>query len=286
MCCQDAVPDTILQRPPQPPCFDCQYWSRARIACLDEEIIPWSCGGSRFLCRTSNKHPGCLSTVDRLREPTVVPVWRSLLFGRRLGRSNCGLIEILEYATSLSQHCKPIVCILCDQNIHNRCVKSLYSDRTQRWNWHETLKRTPLLYGCLHPYKYLAMHVWRRFHGLFVYFGFGHIGLGKAFGLYPKLRVIECTIAAILKCAPHFLQLLRRKARRLKVVVDHGGSQPYHVESRTELVPHCAVTPIPCMPVQVGWSPPRLRNQCVPLVAASVHPLVYVSTIGVSPPHR
>ena len=115
-----------------------------------------------------------------------------------------GLIEILEYATSLSQHCKPIVCILCDENIHKRCLKLLYSDRTQSWSWQGKLKRPPVLYGCWHPYKYLVMNVWRRFHSLFVYFRFGYIASGKTVGSYPKLQVMEQTIAAVLKCAPLF----------------------------------------------------------------------------------
>ena len=68
----------------------------------------------------------------------------------------------------------------------------------QQWNWHEKLKRTPVLYGCWHPYKYLVTNVWRRFHSLFVYFRFGRLGVGKTVGLYPKLRIMGRTIAGIL----------------------------------------------------------------------------------------
>ena len=41
---------------------------------------------------------------------------------------------------------------------------------------------------------------------------------------YPKLRVMERTIAGILKCAAHFLRHLRRKANWLQAVADHGGT--------------------------------------------------------------
>ena len=67
-------------------------------------------------------------------------------------------------------------------------------------------------------------NVWRRFHLLFVYFCFGRLGVGKTVGLYPKLRVIERSIAGILKGAPHFLRQLRRKSNRLQAVANHGGT--------------------------------------------------------------
>ena len=67
-------------------------------------------------------------------------------------------------------------------------------------------------------------NVWRRFHSLFVYFRFGRLGVGKTVGLYPRLRVMERTIAGILKGAPHFLPQLRRNLNRLQAVADHGGT--------------------------------------------------------------
>ena len=78
------------------------------------------------------------------------------------------------------------------------------------------------MYGCWHPYKYLVTNLWWRFHSLFVYFRFGRLGVGKTVGSYPKLRVMERTIAGILKCAPHFLRQLWRKLNRLQAVADHG----------------------------------------------------------------
>ena len=40
---------------------------------------------------------------------------------------------MFDYITSLSNHTHPIMPILVDYNIHNRCLKLLYSDRTQRF---------------------------------------------------------------------------------------------------------------------------------------------------------
>ena len=38
------------------------------------------------------------------------------------------------------------------------------------------------------------------------------------------MRVMERTIAGILKCAPHFLRRLRRKSNRLQAVADHSAT--------------------------------------------------------------
>ena len=168
--------------------------------------------------------PSIRAPLDIVRDPPPNAGWKPLLLSTHQVSSYKGLVEVLDYIASLSNHTHPIVPILVDENIHKRCLKLLYSDRTQRWNWHEKLKRTPVLYGSWHPYKYLVTKVWRRFHSLFVYFRFGRLGVGKTVGSYPKLRVMERTIAGILKCAPHFLRQLRRKANRLQVVADLGGT--------------------------------------------------------------
>ena len=114
--------------------------------------------------------------------------------------------------------------ILVDENIRKRCLNLLYFDRTQRWTWKEKLKRPPILYGCWHPYKYLVTNGWRGFRSPFVYFHFGHLREGKTVGSYPKMRVMERTIARIVKCAPHFLRQLLQKSNRLQVVADRGGT--------------------------------------------------------------
>ena len=133
--------------------------------------------------------PSIRAPLDIVRDPVLNPGWKPLLLSTHQVSSYKGMVEVLDYIASLSNHTHPIVPILVDENIHKRCLKLLYSDKTQRWNWHEKLKKTPVLYGCWHPYKYLLTNVWRRFHSLFVYFRFGRLGVGKTVGSYPKLRV-------------------------------------------------------------------------------------------------
>ena len=159
--------------------------------------------------------PSIRAPLDIVRDPLPNPGWKPLLLSTHQVSSYNGLGEVLDYIALLSNHTHPIVPILVDENIHKRCLKLLYSHRTQQWNWHEKLKRTPVLYCSWHPYKYLVTNVWRPLHWLFVYFRFGRLGVGKTVGSYPKLRVAERTIAVILKGAPHFLWELRRKIEQL-----------------------------------------------------------------------
>ena len=168
--------------------------------------------------------PSIRAPLAVVRDQLPNPGWKPLLLSTHQVSSYKGLVEVLDYIASLSNHTHPIVPILIDENIHKRCLKFLYSERVQRWNWHEKLKRAPVLYGCWHPYKCLVTNVWRRFHSLFLYFRFGRLGVVKTVGLYPKLRVVKRTIASILKCAPSFLRQLRRKGNRLQAVADHGGT--------------------------------------------------------------
>ena len=104
---------------------------------------------------------------------------------------------------------------------------SSYCRATERWNWHKKTNKTAVLYGWWHPNKYVVTKVWRRFHLLFVYFRFGCLGVGETVGSYPKLTVMERTIAGILKCALHFLRQLRRKSNRLQAVAGDGSTQEY-----------------------------------------------------------
>ena len=176
-----------------------------------------------LLADRPSKMPSIRAPLDIVPDPVPNPGWKPLLLSTHQVSSYKSLVEVLDYIASLSNHIHPIVPILVDENIHKRCLKLLYSDRTQRWNWHKKLKKTPVLYGCWHPHKYLVTNVWRRFHSLFLYFRFGCLGVEKTVGSYRKLRVMVRTFDCILKCASHFLRQLRRKSIRLQPVADTVG---------------------------------------------------------------
>ena len=68
--------------------------------------------------------------LDIVRDPLPNPGWKPLLLSTHQVSSDKGLVEVLDYIASLSNHTHPIVPILVDENIHKRCVKLLYSDKT------------------------------------------------------------------------------------------------------------------------------------------------------------
>ena len=135
-----------------------------------------------------------------------------------------------------------------------------------------------------------------------MYFRFGRLGVGKTVGSYPKLRVMERTIAGILKCAPHFLRQLRRKANRLQSGADHGGTAIDRLKSEVckamlnllqnwcPLVLYCGFLVRQCN--RSGRHPGTaidaqnvLRPVFVLLIElgrAAAEPVVYVRTIGVA----
>ena len=118
-------------------------------------------------------------SLDIVRDQVPSSGWKAVLRTTHQVSLCKGLIELLDYSAWLSNHTHQIVPILVDENIYKRCLKLFYCDRTQRWNWHEKLKRTLILYGCWHAYKYLAKKVRRGFHSLFVYLCFGRLGVER-----------------------------------------------------------------------------------------------------------
>ena len=113
---------------------------------------------------------------------------------------------------------------------------------------------------------------------------------------------MERTIAGILKCAPHFLRQLRRKANRLQAVADHGGTAIDRFKSEVckamvnllqkwcPLLLYCGF-----LVTQCNWSgrqPGTAINArnfwrlvfvlLIELRRAAADPVVYVRTIGVA----
>ena len=221
----------VLQRTPKHRCAHRQHRNVAAALVKMKE----SCRGIvtvlGLLADRPAPIPSIRAPLDIVRVSVPNLGWKPLLLTTHQVSSYKGLLEMLDYIASLLDHTHTFAPILVDENIHKRCPQLLYCDRTQRWNWHKELRRTPILYGCWHPYKYLVTNVWRRFHSLFVYFRFGCLGVGKTVGSYPRIRVMQRTFAGILKCAPHFLRQLRRKPNRLQAVADHSRTAMERLKS-------------------------------------------------------
>ena len=166
----------ILQRTPMPRTIDVLIGSIGSVAAALVRMKRSFCRIVTDLGLVADRPPPIPSArapLDVVRDPVPNPGWKLLLLSTHQVSSYKGLVKVLDYIASLSNHTHPIVPILIDENIHKRCLKLVYCDKTQRWNWHEKLKKTAVLYGCRHPYKYLVTNVWQHFHSLFVYFHFG-----------------------------------------------------------------------------------------------------------------
>ena len=77
--------------------------------------------------------PSIRAPLDIVRDSVASPGWTPLLLSTHQVSSYKGLVEVFDYIAFLSNHKHPIVPILVDEKIHKRCLKLLYSDRTQHW---------------------------------------------------------------------------------------------------------------------------------------------------------
>ena len=63
------------------------------------------------------------------------------------------LLNPLQFTRDLAQHTRPVVPVLCDENIHYRICKMMYGEKTTGWNVRLFLRSNPILYGFWHAYK-------------------------------------------------------------------------------------------------------------------------------------
>ena len=78
--------------------------------------------------------PSIRAPLAAVRDTVPNPGWRPLLLTIHQVSSYKGLVELLGYIASLSNHTHPIVPILVDENIDKRCLRLLYYDGTLRRN--------------------------------------------------------------------------------------------------------------------------------------------------------
>ena len=69
--------------------------------------------------------PSIRAPLDIVRGSVPNRGWKPLLLTTHQVSSYKGLVEVLDYIASLSNHTHPIVPILVDWNIHKRCLKLL-----------------------------------------------------------------------------------------------------------------------------------------------------------------
>ena len=89
----------------------------------------------------------------------------------------------------------------------------LYGAKNQRWNMRACLRNVPVVNGVWHAYRLVVTHTFRVFWPILTYLQKGLLRPGSTILSYPKLIVMERTIAALMLATPRILRPYRRKAQ-------------------------------------------------------------------------
>ena len=164
------------------------------------------------------------STMHWTEVPAKRPHWRPLCLSKEKVSSNVSLLNLLQFTKDLAQHSRPVVPVLCDENIHYRICKIMYAEKTTCWNIRLFLRSHPILYGFWHAYKFCVTQTFRSFWPIATFFRKGLLRSGETFPCFPKVITMDITVGALLlgmgphirclnrKC--HFLGLARPANRR------------------------------------------------------------------------
>ena len=153
--------------------------------------------------------------LDVRRDATTVqaPVWRPFALSKEKVTGGVGLLNLLHFAKDVAQQTNRVLPLLVDENIHYRILKLLYGAKNQRWNMRAYLCYVPVVYGVWHAYKFVVTHTFGVFWPILTYLRKGLLRPGSTILSYPKLIVMEKTIAALMLATPRILRPYRRKAQ-------------------------------------------------------------------------
>ena len=140
------------------------------------------------------------------------PVWRPFALSKEKVTGGVGLLNLLHFAKDAIQQTNRVLPLLGDENIHYRILKLLYGAKNQRWNMRAYLRYVPVVDGVWHAYKFVVTHTFRVFWPILTYLREGVLRPGSTILSYPKLIVMEKTIAALMP-TPRILRPYRRKAQ-------------------------------------------------------------------------
>ena len=130
------------------------------------------------------------------------PVWRLFALSKERVTGGVGLLNLLHIAKDGAQRTNRVLPLLVDENIHYRILKLLYGVKNQRWIMRAYLRYVPVVYGVWHAYKLVVAHTFRVFWPILTYLRKGLLRPGSTILLYPKLIVMEKTIAALMLATP------------------------------------------------------------------------------------
>ena len=141
------------------------------------------------------------------------PEWRPFALSKEKVTGGVGLLNLLHFAKDVAQQTNRVLPLLVEENIHYRILKLLYGAKNQRWNMRAYLRYVPVVYGVWHAYKFIVTQTFRVFWPILTYLRKGLLRPGSTILSYPKLIVMEKTIAALILAEPRILRPYRRKAQ-------------------------------------------------------------------------
>ena len=154
--------------------------------------------------------------LDILRPvPAKRPHWRPLCLSKEKVRGNISLLNLLQFMRDLAQHTRPVVPVLCDENIHYRICKMMYGEKTTGWNVELFLRSHPILYGLWHAYKFCITQTFRTFWPIVTFFHKGLLRSVDRFPCFSKLITMEIPVGALLFSMGLQLRRLNRKCHSL-----------------------------------------------------------------------
>ena len=125
--------------------------------------------------------------------------------------SNVWLLNLLQFTRDLAQHTRPVVPVLCDENIHYRICKMMYGEKTTGCNVGLFLRSHSILYGFWHAYEVCVTQGFRSFWVIVSLFRKGLLRSGDTVPYFPKLITMEITVGALLLgMGPHIRRLNRK----------------------------------------------------------------------------
>ena len=108
------------------------------------------------------------------------------------------LLNLLQFTRDLAQHTRPVMPVLCGENIHYRICKMMYGEKTTGWNVGLFLWSHPILYGFWHAYKSFVTQTFRSFWPIVRFFCKSLLRSGEIVPFCPKLITMEITVGALL----------------------------------------------------------------------------------------
>ena len=165
--------------------------------------------------------------LDTIRPvPAKRPYWQPLCLSKEKVSGNVSLLNLLQFTRDLAQHTRPVVPVLCDENIHYRSCKMMYDEKTTGRNVRLFLRSHPILYCFPHAYKFCVTQTFRPFWPIVTFFHKGLLRSGDTVPCFPKLITMEITVGALLLGMGAHIRRLNRKCHSL------GLARPANSRSR------------------------------------------------------